>query len=54
MNSGCLIDYRTTKVTPQTYISILKGNSEEINGELGRVLNAGPTDTIFLGFFGHG
>ena len=50
--SGVTIDYSFNMVTPENYISVLKGDSQ--NGKLKKVLNSTKDDNIFLYFSDHG
>jgi len=49
---GINIDYSYYKVTPENYLSVLKGDTK--NGELKKVLNSTKDDNIFLFFTDHG
>jgi len=50
--SGVIIDYSFNTVTPENYISVLKGDTK--NGSLQKVLNSTKDDNIFLYFSDHG
>ena len=50
--SGVIIDYSSNMVTPDNYLSVLKGDNK--NGELKKVLNSTKDDNIFLYFSDHG
>jgi len=52
VNSGCVIDYKGSAVTPENYIAILTGGSP--SGGNGRVLESTSSDDVFLAFFDHG
>ena len=49
---GVIIDYSYNFVTPENYISVLKGDTQ--NGHLKKVLNSTKNDNIFLYFSDHG
>ena len=49
---GVIIDYRNNMVTPDNYLSVLKGDTK--NGCLKKVLNSTKEDNIFLYFSDHG
>ena len=49
---GVIIDYRNNMVTPDNYLSVLKGDTK--NGRLKKVLNSTKEDNIFLYFNDHG
>ena len=49
---GVIIDYRNNMVTPDNYLSVLKGDTK--NGRLKKVLNSTKEDNIFLYFSDHG
>ena len=49
---GVTIDYSDYLVTPENYISVLKGDTQ--NGKLKKVLNSTKEDNIFLYFSDHG
>ena len=49
---GINIDYSDNKVTPENYLSVLKGDTK--NGKLKKVLNSTKDDNIFLFFTDHG
>jgi legumain len=50
--AGCKIDYKGKEVTPDNYLTILKG--EKPKGGDGRTLMSGANDTVFLNFADHG
>ena len=50
--SGEIIDYSVNMITPENYISVLKGDTK--NGSLKKVLNSTKDDNIFLYFSDHG
>ena len=50
--SGLIIDYSSNMVTPENYLSVLKGDNK--NGKLKKVLNSTKDDNIFLYFSDHG
>lgn len=53
--AGCVIDYKADDVTPQNYISVLKGNATAMSGiGTGRVLKSTLVDKVFLNFADHG
>jgi len=48
-------DYTGENVTPQNFLSVLKGDKESVRGRgSGRVLESGPNDNIFVYFADHG
>ena len=49
---GIIIDYSSNMVTPDNYLSVLKGDNK--NGKLKKVLNSTKDDNIFLYFSDHG
>ena len=50
--SGVSIDYSSYMVTPENYLSVLKGDTK--NNSLKKVLNSTKDDNIFLYFSDHG
>jgi len=52
---GVKIDYRTTDVTPENFINVLKGNASAMKGiGSGRVLTSTAADNVFINFVDHG
>ena len=49
---GVKIDYSNYNVNPKTYLSVLKGDTQ--NGKLKKVLNSTSNDNIFMYFSDHG
>ena len=49
---GVKIDYSNFNVNPKTYLSVLKGDTQ--NGKLKKVLNSTSNDNIFMYFSDHG
>ena len=49
---GVIIDYSDNDVNPETYLSVLKGDTQ--NGKLKKVLNSTENDNIFMYFSDHG
>ena len=49
---GVKIDYSNNNVNPKTYLSVLKGDTQ--NGKLKKVLNSTSNDNIFMYFSDHG
>ena len=49
---GVIVDYTYNEVNPETYLSVLKGDSQ--NGKLKKVLNSTENDNIFMYFSDHG
>ena len=49
---GVIVDYTYNEVNPETYLSVLKGDTQ--NGKLKKVLNSTENDNIFMYFSDHG
>ena len=49
---GVIIDYTYNDVNPETYLSVLKGDTQK--GKLEKVLNSTENDNIFMYFSDHG
>ena len=49
---GVIIDYSYNDVNPETYLSVLKGDTQK--GKLEKVLNSTENDNIFMYFSDHG
>jgi len=58
---GCQVDYRGDALSPELFLSVLKGDSAKVaslvggNGNAnGKVLQSGPDDNVFIYFADHG
>ncbi|KAH3845222.1 hypothetical protein DPMN_087497 [Dreissena polymorpha] len=49
---GVLKDYTGKQVNPETFLSVLKGEKDKVNG--GKVIDSGPNDHVFVNFVDHG
>lgn len=47
-------DYTGEAVTPENFLAVLKGDSQNVKGGSGKVLNSGPNDHVFVYFTDHG
>lgn len=53
--AGCKIDYKGKDVTPETFISVLKGDSAAVEGKgTGKVLKSDANSRVFIFFTDHG
>lgn len=50
--NGCNIDYTGKDVTPDNFLSILRGDSKAVGGN--KVLKSGKNDNVFINFSDHG
>lgn len=52
---GCNIDYKGDDVTPENFLSILKGDASAVKGKgNGRVLKSNANSKVFVNFVDHG
>ena len=51
---GCAIDYKGDDVTPENFLSILKGDAASVKGGNGRVLKSTKDSKVFINFSDHG
>jgi legumain len=55
VNLGCHIDYNGTDVTPENFLSVLKGDSAAMAGKgNGKVLKSNENSKVFVNFVDHG
>ncbi|XP_060560340.1 legumain-like [Ruditapes philippinarum] len=47
-----LKDYTKMEVNPETFINVLKGEKDKVNGK--KVIDSGPKDHVFVNFVDHG
>ncbi|KAM8920896.1 legumain [Pelodytes ibericus] len=53
--AGVLKDYTGEDVTPENFLSVLKGDAKAMNGKgSGKVIASGPNDHVFVYFTDHG
>lgn len=53
--AGCKIDYKGADVTPENFMSILKGDATALKGKgTGRVLGSNKKSKVFVNFADHG
>lgn len=53
--AGCVIDYKSSDVTPKNFLSVLKQDAAAMKGVgTGRVLKSTATDKVFINFSDHG
>jgi legumain len=50
--AGCKIDYKGADVTPDTFIAVLKGDSDAVQGR--KVLKTNKDSKVFVNFVDHG
>lgn len=50
--SGVLKDYTGKDVNPETFLNVLKGEKDKVNGR--KVIESGPKDHVFVNFVDHG
>ncbi|XP_052766084.1 legumain-like [Mya arenaria] len=48
---GIIKDYTGKEVNPETFLSVLKGEKDKVNG---KVIDSGPNDHVFVNFVDHG
>jgi legumain len=52
---GCNIDYKAADVTPENFLSILKGDAAALAGKgNGKVLKSNANSKVFINFVDHG